>query len=615
MSYKRFLTIFTVVVLLSLPLARQALADTTGSTTRVSVSSSGGQGSDRSTDPSISADGRYVAFPSFNALVDDDTNGVQDIFLRDTQTNTTTRVSVASDGSQGNAQSYDPDISANGLYVVFVSDATNLVPDDTNGAPDVFLRDLQTNTTTRVSVASDGDQAMGSRFAFSYYPEISADGRYVTFMSEASNLVAGDTNESEDIFLRDLLQGTTVIVSVASDGTQADDSVYAPAVSDDGRYVVFSSMAGALVPGDTNQTDDVFLRDTQTNQTTRLSVAPDGTQGNETSSADDISGDGRYVVFGSFATNLVDGDTNEATDIFLRDLQTNTTTRISVGMDGAQENGASYSPVISADGRYVAFISDATNLVANDTNGQRDTFVYDTQTGVTTQVSVDSNGAQANDESRAPAISANGLYAAFVSAASNLVEDDTNGVDDTFLRRIDEPQPALLPATGFAPGRITILSPSTAETYSNLSMRLEIPTLKLNAAIVSVPKRGVSSWNVSGLAGNIGYLSGTASIAQKGNAVLTAHLYGANGRPGPFIHLERMALGQQIIIHTNGRQYVYVVISVKKWVNPSNMGILDNHESHAWLTLITCSGYNAKTNSYRWRTVVRATLVHVLDKP
>jgi len=611
MSYKRFLTVFTVVALLSLPLAGQVLADATGSTIRVSVSSNGGQGSDRSTSPSISADGRYVAFPSFNALVDDDTNGVQDIFLRDTQTNTTTRVSVASDGSQGNAQSYDPDISASGRYVFFVSDANNLVPGDTNGRPDIFMRDLQTNTTTRVSVSSSGDQADG----FSYYPAVSADGRYVTFMSEASNLVAGDTNSAEDIFLRDLLQGTTVLVSVASDGTQANDSVYAPAVSDDGRYVVFSSMAGTLVPGDTNQTDDVFLRDTQTNQTTRLSVATDGTQGNETSSADDISGDGRYVVFGSFATNLVNGDTNEATDIFLRDLQTNTTTRISVGMDGAQENGASYSPVISADGRYVAFISDATNLVVGDTNGQRDTFVYDTQTGVTTPVSVASNGAQANDESWSPAISANGLYAAFVSAASNLVEDDTNGVDDTFLRRIDEPQPALLPATGFAPGRITTLSPSTVEIYSNLSMKLEIPTLKLNAAIVSVPKRGVSSWNVSGLGGNIGYLSGTASIAQKGNAVLTAHLYGANGRPGPFIHLERMTLGQQIIVHTNGRQYVYVVISVKKWVNPSNMGILDNHESHAWLTLITCSGYNSKTNSYRWRTVVRATLVHVLDKP
>jgi LPXTG-site transpeptidase (sortase) family protein len=499
-----------------------------------------------------------------------------------------------------------------------LSSATNLVPDDTNGAADVFLRDLQTNTTTRVSVASNGDQAKGSRFSFSYYPAISADGRYVTFMSEASNLVAGDTNEEGDIFLRDLVQGTTILVSVASDGTQANDSVEAPAVSDDGRYVVFTSDADTLVPGDTNQYPDIFLRDTQTNQTTRLSVAPDGSQLDGVSSADDISGDGRYVVFGSAATNLVDGDTNGAMDIFLRDLQTNTTTRISVGMNGVQENGASYSPAISADGRYVAFISAASNLVAGDTNGQRDTFVYDTQTRTTTRVSVASNGVQANDESRSPAISANGLYAAFVSAASNLVEDDTNGVDDTFLHEIGEkpsPKPALLPATGFAPGRITLLPQSGVTAYSSMSMSLDIPALKLWTAVVRAPKDGNGSWNVLGLGSNIGYLSGTTLPTLKGNSVLAGHFYGANGRPGPFFNLAKMTAGQRIIIHAGGKQYVYQVRLVKTQVSPSNTGILTQHDSRSWLTLVTCSGYDPKTSHYRWRTVVKAVLVNVVNKP
>ena len=159
----------------------------------------------------------------------------------------TTRVSVASDGTQSNNSSYNPSISANGRYVAFESEATNLVRGDTNNFRDIFVHDRQTGQTTRVSVASDGTQANGH----SYDPSISADGRYVAFASLANNLVSGDTNDQQDIFVHDRQTGQTTRVSVASDGTQASGHSFNPSISADGRYVAFVSSASNLVGGDT----------------------------------------------------------------------------------------------------------------------------------------------------------------------------------------------------------------------------------------------------------------------------------------------------------------------------------------------------------------------------
>ena len=364
--------------------------------TRVSVDSAGNQAIGDSEIPSISADGRFVAFLS-NAtnLVPGDTNNSQDIFVRDLLTNIITRVSVNSAGNQGNALSLLPSLSGNGRFVAFASNASNLVPGDTNGRADIFVRDLLTNTTTRVSVDSAGIQGNG----ISEFPSISADGRFVAFTSNASNLVPGDTNNSNDTFVRDLLTNTTTRVSVDSAGIQGNDSSRIPSISADGRFVTFASDATNLVPGDTNGRADIFVRDLLTNTTTCVSVDSAGNPGNDSSLYSSISADGRFVVFESDAFNLVRGDTNNSTDIFVRNLSTNTTTRVSVSGAGNQGNGESYSPSISANGQKVAFSSKASNLVPGDTNNGSDLFIVDlTNTpGVINTSSNNINGTNGND--------------------------------------------------------------------------------------------------------------------------------------------------------------------------------------------------------------------------
>jgi len=416
----------------------------TGATTRVSVASDGTQANnDSESAPSaISADGHYVAFgSSASNLVAGDTNGKWDVFVRDRDTGATTRVSVATDDTQADTDSYVAGISADGRYVAFVSLASNLVAGDTNGQRDLFVQDRVTGATTRVSVATDGTQANKNDGLQS---AISADGRYVAFHSSASNLVAGDTNGTNDVFVHDRVTGATTRASVATDGTQANGHNFGVSISADGGYVAFDSLASNLVAGDTNGKWDVFVHDRDTGATTRVSVATDGTQANN-ESLGAISADGRFVAFGSLASNLVAGDTNGQRDVFMHDRDAGATTRVSVATDGTQGNGDSLQPMISADGRYVTFESVASNLVAGDTNGQRDVFVHDRVTRAITRVSVASSGTQGNGDSSVPAISADGRYVAFDSDASNLVAGDTNAKTDVFVR--DRLVPALAAAT------------------------------------------------------------------------------------------------------------------------------------------------------------------------
>jgi Tol biopolymer transport system component len=378
-----------------------------GTTERVSVDSAGVQGDGPSEYPAISADGRYVAFhSSATTLVSGDTNGIRDVFVHDRETGFTERVSISSGGVQGTSDSLSPAINSDGRYVAFQSFANNLVSGDTAlcgtppvtfSCPDIFVRDRQTSTTERVSLSSAEVQANGE----SWSPAINGDGRYVAFYSEATNLVSGDTNNVEDIFVRDRQPGTTVRVSLASDGTQANGASDGwLAISSDGRFVAFTSDATNLVTGDTNAVGDVFLRDRDTD---------------------------------------ADGIFDEAGAVF--------TTRVSVDSTGAQSNGESYFAAISADGGLVAFGSEASNLVAGDTNvacdndgdtqyddNCPDIFVRDRQAGTTNRVSLDSAGGQANAGSFAPAISGNGRYVAFHSLASNLVVGDSNGQGDVFVR-------------------------------------------------------------------------------------------------------------------------------------------------------------------------------------
>jgi Tol biopolymer transport system component len=414
-------------------------------TLRVSVATDGSQADNRSKQPSISSDGRYVAFTSTAAnLVDKDLNGVSDVFVRDLLKRTTTRVSISSSGIEGNQASYWPFISADGRYVTFTSDSDNLVDSDTNGFGDIFLHDMKTGKTEMVSVAMDGNSGND----LSFWSSISSDGRYIVFMSQATNLLAADTNEAWDIFMSDRTNGVTTIISNGYDGKQANSQSEYPVISANGRYVAFASDATNLVEGDTNGYRDVFEHDRETGKTIRVSVASDGTQtdnGTQVFSIS-ISSDGKFVAFSSLATTLVPDDTNKVWDIFVHDRDKGETTRVSVSSDGLQADAGSYGVSISPDGRFVSFGSNATNLVPEDTNGVMDVFVHDRQKGQTLRVSVASDGTQGNESSGFTLIASNGIDFAygpliasdgttitFMSNASNLVVGDTNSNQDIFI--------------------------------------------------------------------------------------------------------------------------------------------------------------------------------------
>jgi len=353
----------------------------------------------------------------------------------------TERASVDSAGNQSVGPSLagpfaaPPSISADGRFVAFAAWARNLAPGDTNGFGDVFVHDRGTGTTERLSVDRTGTEANDTI----HQPAISGDGHVVAFVSAATNLVPGDTNGQADVFVHDRPSGTTERVSVNSAGAEGDGSSERPTLSADGRYVAFSSSATNLVPGDTNGQSDVFVHDRQTRLTERVSVDSAGIQGNAASFVGPndhgvpLSADGRFVAFTSAATNLVPGDSNEVGDVFVHDRQTRLTERVSVDSAGNQADGESASPSMSADGRFVAFSSSATNLVPGDTNGQSDVFVHDRRTGTTERVSVDSAGTEANGWSERPSISADGRFVAFCSYATNLVPRDTNGRWDEFV--------------------------------------------------------------------------------------------------------------------------------------------------------------------------------------
>ncbi len=424
---------------LAIFLAANAFAQSTelSSTNSSGIQGNGVSGYFRS---ALSADGRYVAFASeAQNLVAGDTNAKRDVFVHDRLTGTTERVSVDTSGAEGNADSEDPGLSADGRWVAFSSLASNLVPGDTNNSSDVFVRDRLTGTTQRVSLDSNGTPGNGT----SHTPSISADGRYVAFASGATNLVTGDTNGRADVFVRDLVQGTTQRVSVATGGGQANASSDEPAISADGRFVSFDSEASNLFAGDTNG-EDVFVHDGLTGATEQVDVSTSGTPAIGISGQSTICADGRYIAFFSVASNLVAGDTNGAPDIFLRDRLSGTTTRVSVAGNGAQADSASLFASISADGRFVSFNSFATNLVQNDTNAVRDIFVRDLLAGSTERVSLATSGSQPDLDSMMDVISADGRFVTFSSDATNLVSGDTNGAGDVFVHDRG-PLPAISP--------------------------------------------------------------------------------------------------------------------------------------------------------------------------
>ena len=406
----------------------------TNTTRRLNLSRQGEQTNGPSNRPVISADGRYVAFESTATnLILGDTNGFSDIFVVDVITGAIDMLSLDASGTRANNSNFRPSISSTGRYVSFESSATNLVSSGTSvGVSHIYVRDRDVSgsgtfdttgniSTVLVSQSSDGTAANGN----SLQSVLSADGRYIAFASDATNLVSSDTNAVRDIFLRDRTGGTTTCVSVATGGTQATggDS-RTPSLSSDGRYIAFASSATNLASGDTNGVSDIFVHDRTTTTTQRISVSTSGTEAVDPSATGfklgsinpSISSTGRYVAFASLANNLTAGDSagqkqnldaNDALDVFVRDRDVSAsgtydtsgnvaTTMVSVNKFGLQtlsilntQSTASSDifPSISADGRWVAFPSDAenvsglshtvTNLISIDNNNTRDVFLFD----------------------------------------------------------------------------------------------------------------------------------------------------------------------------------------------------------------------------------------------
>jgi Tol biopolymer transport system component len=416
-------------------LALAAAPASAGVTTRESEGAADLEANGESYNSAISATGRYVVFQSaaYNLDPADTLPGSTNVYLRDVKLDTTRLVSLNSDGVLGNGYDAFPVVSKNGRIVVWESDASNLVPGDGNAKFDIFARDMKTGITTRISVDSAG--AEGDKDSLN--PTVSDNGRYVAFQSDATNLVPLDTNQRTDTFVHDRKTGITTRISVDSAGNQGSANSGSPVLSTNGRYVVFYSES-VLAPGDSGDVVDVYVHDRKTGITTWDSPDAAGGVGDGGSSDGTISSSGRYVSFLSYATDLVEGDGNGVADIFLRDRKKGVTTRVSVDMNGNEADAASLQPVLSANGKVVAFESYATDLTAIAGIGKLSTYARVLKAGTTALASVTVAGTQADEDCSKPGLSKNGRWLTFATLSAELIAVDGNSTYDVFLRDLKD---------------------------------------------------------------------------------------------------------------------------------------------------------------------------------
>jgi hypothetical protein len=474
----------------------QAAKDDLDLVSRASGATGAKGNGDSDDSPWMSSDGRFVAFGSqATNLSPDDGDTDSDVYVRDLQTGTTTLVSRAAGagGANGNGHSFVRGISGRGRFVVFHTDATNLSPDDGDTGWDVYVRDLQTGTTTLVSRAAGAGGAKGN--GRSLAAAISADGRFVVFESQAMNLSPDDADDTQDVYVRDLQTSTTTLVSRAGGGSGAkgDDHSSGTAISADGRFVAFYSSAVNLSPDDPDDSRDVYVRDLETNTTTLVSRAAGaaGAKGNDGSDYSSMSSDGRFVAFSSSSSNLSPDDPeDDGWDVYVRDLQTNTTTLTSraTGAGGIKGNNDADVPSISADGRFVAFESSASNLSPDDGDANYDVFVRDLQANTTALVSraAGASGANGNNGSYSAVLSGNGRFVAFASAATNLHPDDGDTTADMFRRDMLGNAPAAA-ADAYATAHDTPLTVAAPGVLANDADADHDP---LSALVVSGPAHG-----------------------------------------------------------------------------------------------------------------------------
>lgn len=378
--------------------------------------------------PALSADASVVAYQEY---VSSGSVSRSDIVVRDLVTGEVTTVTVGTGGTAADGDSTSVDVSGDGRLVVFESSAANLIGGDTNSAHDVFAYDRQSGELTLVSADTAGESGDGD----SYAPSVSADGRFVAFVSNATDLVPGHSGGFDDVFVRDLSSGETTLVSVGVGGALATGNSSAPSISADGAFVAYASAAGNLVSGDTNGQFDIFRASRSGSGTVRVSVSATGGQLSLASSAPSIDGDGSRVAFESLSDGVVAGDSNGLRDVFVRDLSAGTVRRISVDANGADANGESRSPVLRVSGDSVSFVSVASDLVGDDANESADVFISSVSTPQPARLSSVAAGRAGNGASSGPALCGDGGAVAFHSEASDLVGGDYNGRSDLFVAR------------------------------------------------------------------------------------------------------------------------------------------------------------------------------------
>ena len=379
-----------------------------------------------------SADGRYIAFSDASSdLVPGDNNNKIDVFVKDIVTNTTTRVSVSTQGVEGNDDSNEPELSSDGRYVVFSSYASNLVANDNNNGEDIFVHDMQLGTTTLVS--SDTGGVINPNWLFAEYPSFSADGRYVTFSTI-------EKSGPGQVYRKDLQTGETDVVSSDSTGIRGNNSSMDSGMSTDGRYIAFDSFATNLVAGNPNGGNgDIYLKDMQTGITELISVGSGGGMF-QYGVALSVSESGRYVVFSSGYEHMISGETTgNIINVFLRDRQNGITTLVSRSIDGTDAGTQNYNGKISSDGRFVAFDSDATNLVAGDGDGHNDLFLYDVNSATMKLISRDVYGSEIYSGNLLVSgnFSYGGKFITFVSDGSYVVPNVQSSQLNAYVTAVD----------------------------------------------------------------------------------------------------------------------------------------------------------------------------------
>lgn len=393
---------------------------------------------------SLSADTKVATFESFNTNWAPDQTQINftDIFVHDETSNTTRKVSVGYNGQPTDERSVDPYITSDGRYITFMSPATNLVPNDTNRIPyvdngmDVFLFDRVTGVLQRVSLDSLGHQIEGNTGG-----HITADGNLIIMSTTGRNVLEHDPNDTgfSFVYLRNWRTGAVERITRGLNDAQPNAGMGSFSTSFDGRYTAYTSQATNLAPGDTNGVADVFLYDRVTGTTTLVSKSHNGGAANGESHPAKISEDGRFVVYRSFATNIVNPPTDGESHMFLYDRVTGKNELITVNSDGEMANGFSKEPSVCNGGRYVSFTSDATNLTSIPHNGERQIYIRDRVKGETHLVTYSINGGMGNGRAHRSVLLPDCSAIGLATDATDFISGDTNGVRDLFVAELYYP--------------------------------------------------------------------------------------------------------------------------------------------------------------------------------